>query len=87
MDVLNALEGMYLGIGQCFMDTEAGSFEESILKGLMATLRTSMRQNELCLQKARKEMWNIFEEVQGEDEGHGDRDENEGEDKGRELER
>jgi hypothetical protein len=69
------------------MDTEAGSFEESILKGLMAALRMSMRQNGPCLQKARKGLWNMLEEVQGEDEGDGDGDENEGEDKGRELER
>lgn len=63
--VLEAMEDRYVELGQLFMDIEKGGFEENALQEVMDHVRDVMGQNELCLTRARVELWREFENAGG----------------------
>lgn len=62
------LEKKYLDVGQRFVESMKGTFEEGVLERVIGTLREAMRENERVLEGERRRLWEGFEM----DEGDGD---------------
>ena len=57
--VLDVFQAKYQGVGNKFMESVQGSFEENGLKTVMDSLRAALREN--ILGKGRRVLWAAFE--------------------------
>ena len=65
-EVLEILRTKYTELEKMVEESEEGSFEEEVLKGVLAHLREAMTENDLHLTNARLALWEMDDNVDAE---------------------
>jgi len=65
-EVLEILKTKYTELERMLEESEEGSFEQEVLKGVLAHLREAMTENDLHLSNARLALWKMDDNVDAE---------------------